>query len=68
MSRQQALLVEDVRMGKPTWANPQVSLTEHIGQGREPGELKHLSNPRKRDHSVSSGERTRNSLNRYAYV
>ena len=55
-------------MGKPTWANPQVSVTESIGYGREPGELKHLSSPRKRDYSVSSGERTRNSPNRCANV
>src|SRR3972149_3408390 len=30
---------------------------------REPGELKHLSTPRKRDYSLSSGERTGNSPN-----
>ena len=33
-------------------------------QGREPGELKHLSNPRKRKDSASSGERKRSSPNR----
>jgi hypothetical protein len=42
-------------MGKPDRAN-----LCHP-QGREPGELKHLSSPRKRDHSASSGERKRNS-------
>jgi hypothetical protein len=31
---------------------------------REPRELKHLSSARKRDDSVSSGERKRNSANR----
>ena len=43
-----------------TW----VLLTEHIGQWREPGELKHLSTPRKRNDSLSSGERKGNSSNR----
>ena len=46
-------------MGKPT--------PSHIGvhrKVREPGELKHLSSPRKREDSVSSGERTRRSPNR----
>ena len=33
-------------------------------KGRELGELKHLSNPRKREDSASSGERKRNSPNR----
>jgi len=33
------------------WGNPPfwVSYTEYIGVGGEPGELKHLSNPRKRN-------------------
>jgi hypothetical protein len=49
--------------GISEWGNPpeRVSLAESIGQGGEPGELKHLSSWRKghqRD-SVSSGERTR---------
>ena len=39
---------EDVRMGKPTCCNEQVSISEYIAYGREPGELKHLSTPRKR--------------------
>ena len=38
-------------------------LTEFIGQLRERGELKHLSTRRKRDYSLSSGERKGNSLN-----
>jgi len=40
---------------------------ESIGVRGEPGELKHLSSPRKRKRSdsVSSGERKRNSLNSY---
>ena len=33
-------------------------------EGREPGELKHLSSPRKREDSASSGERKRISPNR----
>jgi hypothetical protein len=49
----------NVRMGKPG-----VDHTASSRKGREPRELKHLSSARKRDHSVSSGERTRNSLNR----
>ena len=57
-SRVQTLSVGDVRMGKPgqlhVWS-PR--------KGREPGELKHLSNPRKRKDSASSGERKRSSPN-----
>ena len=55
------------------WGNPprliprDLSLNE-IGDRGEPGELKHLSNLRKRDYSVSSGERTRRSPNRCALV
>lgn len=49
----------NVRMGKPS-----VGHTTLSRKGREPGELKHLSSPRKRKYSVSSGERTRRSLNR----
>ena len=43
-------------------------ISEYIGYGREPGELKHLSNQRKgnRRDSVSSGERKRRSLNQWA--
>ena len=59
----QPLPVVDVRMGKPAWGHAHASYGEHIVIGREPGELKHLSNPRKRKHSVSSGERTRISPN-----
>lgn len=33
-------------------------------KGREPGELKHLSTPRKREDALSSGERTGQSPNR----
>jgi hypothetical protein len=42
------------------------TLSEHIGQGGERGELKHLSTPRKRKQgsdSLSSGERKGKSLN-----
>ena len=34
--------------GETHLRRPQVSMPEHIGYGREPGELKHLSNRRKR--------------------
>ena len=39
----------DPRMSE--WGNPpaRVSLTEYIGQGGEPGELKHLSSRRNRN-------------------
>ena len=47
-----------------TW----VPLAEHIGQRRAPGELKHLSTPRKRNDSLSSGERKGTSLNRRRLV
>ena len=59
-----------VRMGKPVacaTANCEIDSIYRIilAEGRVPGELKHLSNPWKRNHrdSVSSGERKRNSLN-----
>jgi len=38
----------DTRMGEPNWSNVQLLLAEHIGQQRQPGELKHLSTLRKR--------------------
>jgi hypothetical protein len=46
-------------MGKPV---PPDSGT--LREERAPGELKHLSSPRKRKDSASSGERKRKSLNR----
>ena len=42
-------------MGKPT--SQEVSASEYIGCRSEPGELKHLSTRRKREYSLSSGER-----------
>ena len=36
----------DIRMGQPT--SKEVSISEYIAYRGEPGELKHLSNPRKR--------------------
>ena len=54
----------DVRMGKPGCLERQSPPAEHIGRRGEPGELKHLSTPRKREYSVSSGERKRRSPNR----
>ena len=48
-------------MGKP---DPQ-AMADHsdFESERQPGELKHLSTPRKRDYSLSSGERTGKSPN-----
>jgi hypothetical protein len=54
-----AITVGDVRMGKP---GPCQSGSSR--KRREPGELKHLSSPRKREDSASSGERKRRSPNR----
>lgn len=50
----------ETRLGKP-----KSSLSEYIRQGGERHELKHLSSARKRKRrdSLSSGERTGNSLN-----
>ena len=50
--------------GNPPGVNALVLLLEHIEQQRERGELKHLSNLRKRNHSLSSGERKGKSPNR----
>jgi hypothetical protein len=50
-------------MGKPAWGHARAAWHEHIVSGEEPGELKHLSTSRKREDSVSSGERTRISPN-----
>src|SRR3990172_9071899 len=56
----------DVRMGKPTLgaqASERIGGVKTKARRREPGGLKHLNTPRKRDHSASSGERTRISPN-----
>ena len=53
--------------GNPPGVDALVLLPEHIGLQRERGELKHLSNPRKRDYSLSSGERKGISPNRCLY-
>ena len=53
--------VRDIRMGKPVRGHTLSLLRE-----REPGELKHLSTRRKREHSASSGERKRSSPNQSA--
>jgi hypothetical protein len=45
------------------WGNPLRVKSQYPAREGTPGELKHLSSPRKRKNSVSSGERTRNSLN-----
>ena len=46
------------------WGNPAGVTPRHpVQTGREPDELKHLSSPRKREDSASSGERKRSSLN-----
>jgi hypothetical protein len=57
-SRVQTLSVGDVRMGKPGLVH-----ARSLRKEREPGELKHLSSPRKRKDSASSGERKRSSPN-----
>jgi hypothetical protein len=46
-------------MGKPAGGKALASR-----KGREPGEVKHLSSPRKREDSASSGERKPKSPNR----
>jgi hypothetical protein len=38
----------DARIGKPVEINLSTSVPEYIGNGSEPGELKHLSTLRKR--------------------
>ena len=53
----------DIRMGEPTRGNARVPWSEHIRSGGERGELKHLSTLRKREYSLSSGERKGRSLN-----
>ena len=49
--------------GNPRRVNAFVLQSESIGLQRERGELKHLSNPRKRNDSQSSGERNGRSPN-----
>ena len=53
-------------MGKPARGNACASWSEHIASGGEPGELKHLSTRRKREDSLSSGERKGRSPNSVA--
>ncbi len=55
-------------MGKPTRGDALVLYDEHIVVERELGELKHLSSPRKRNDSLSSGERKGKSPNQQLYV
>ena len=53
-------------MGKPSRWEHRLPRSEYIGSWSEPGEVNHLSTQRKRKQisdSVSSGERTRKSLN-----
>jgi hypothetical protein len=54
--------------GETRTTNRCASVGEYIAYGRRPGELKHLSTQRKRDHSASSGERTRISSNRWSLL
>ena len=61
-SREQAL-IRGYPNGETRWSEPPASLIEYIDKRREPGELKHLSIQRKRDHSQSSGERNGSSPN-----
>jgi hypothetical protein len=59
---------EALAAGEPEiseWGNPPGVMAGDPAQaGREPGELKHLSTPRKREDALSSGERTGQSPNR----
>ncbi len=57
------LRAEDVRMGEPDQRPAGHRLVNQIARRGAPGELKHLSTPRKREHSRSSGERTGSSPN-----
>jgi hypothetical protein len=52
----------DLRMGQPSWFYHQ-----ELRKQRQVAELKHLSRPRKRDYSLSSGERTGKSPNLYSF-
>ena len=52
--------------GNPRGGQARASYGEHILIRREPGELKHLSTRRKRNDSLSSGERKGRSPNRSA--
>jgi len=50
--------------GVSEWGNPPPVMGRHRGEPRgAPGELKHLSTPRKREDPPSSGERTGGSPN-----
>ena len=55
-------------MGKPGEGDASSPHTEFIGMWREPPELNHLSKARKRDYSLSSGERKGNSPNSYCVI
>jgi len=50
--------------GVSEWGNPPGARPGTRATGGAPGELKHLSTPRKREDSPSSGERTGRSPNR----
>ena len=52
--------------GNPPGGQAPALLAEKIGWQGERGELKHLSTLRKREYSLSSGERKGNSPNRQA--
>ncbi len=49
--------------GETRWAEGPAALGEHISQRGERGELKHLSTRRRREYSLSSGERKGRSPN-----
>ena len=61
-SREQAS-IRGYPNGETRGGVPPALSTEHIGGEGEPGELKHLSTQRKREHSLSSGERKGSSPN-----
>jgi hypothetical protein len=61
-SREQAL-IRGYPNGETRGGEPTTPRAESIGVRREPGELKHLSTQRKREHFPSSGERKGSSPN-----
>jgi hypothetical protein len=63
-SRQQAL-IRGCPNGETRCGEPTSPFAEHIGKRGQVGELKHLSTRRKREYSLSSGERKGKSPNRY---
>ena len=58
--------VQPKKPGVSEWGNPAPVAGRHRAEARgEPGEVKHLSSPRRGKDSASSGERKRSSPNRH---